>query len=152
MTTKAKPVYFHDGSTTISPYAKGQLKPVKIPRELGAAIDLLYDINRCRRDFEAIAGRYEAAEKELKEILIKAVETQKLDGASGKIAKINVSPASKPIFENFDEFFKFLLKTKNPALIQRRLSDAAVEELWAAGKKVPGVTKWNYKKVSLTKA
>lgn len=151
-TTKAKPVYFHDGSVTISPYNKTQQKPVKVPRELGAAIDLLYDITQARKDFETIAAKYEAAEKELKKILIDAVAKQKLDGASGKIAKIKATPSSKPIFENFDEFFKFLLKTKNPALIQRRLSESAVEEMWQAGKKVPGVTKWNYIKLSLTKA
>lgn len=149
----AKKTYFHDGTLTISPYHPNQNdKPVKIPRELGQAIDLLYQLENQRKDFQRKADVYDRAAKDLKAILINEVKKQDLNGAAGAVARIKISTERVASLKDFAEFFKYLVKTKNPALIQRRINNEAVREIWESGKEVPGVEPFDVVKLSLTKA
>jgi hypothetical protein len=53
--------------------------------------------------------------------------------------------------EDWDKFYAFIRKTKNFGLLQRRAGDAAIQELWDAGKTVPGVSTFNVVTVSVNK-
>lgn len=160
MATKAKEPaapskkhYFHDGSLTIPPWHINHRNyDQKVPRELGEAIDLLDTLTKQRKDLERQAGKIEEAEKKLKEHLARAMAQQNLKIAAGKVAKIRVESVEVPTIKDFDAMWAFIFKTKDKTLLQRRLSAEAINERWAAGKKVPGVEPFQVTKVFLSKA
>ncbi len=144
---------FHDGTLTISPWAEHQRgHPQKVPTELGDAVDLLWTMDAQRKEYQRKADIVEKAENELKEILIKYVQKQRLAGAVGKLGKVRVEKIAVPTIKDFDALWTYIFKTKDKTLLQRRLSADAVKERWEENKAVPGVEPFEVTKIFITKA
>jgi hypothetical protein len=56
-----------------------------------------------------------------------------------------------PQVQDWPTLHKYILRTKDFSLLQRRLSESAIKERWDDSKKVPGVEPFNAVKVSVTK-
>jgi len=125
--------------------------PVKIPKTLGATVDLLYTIQQARKAKQKEADDLETDEKALKTYLIETLPVSDASGVTGKIAHVKIETKKVPTTTDWDAFYKYVLKTKDFSLLQKRLGDAAIKERWDAGKKVPGVDVFNVKTVSVTK-
>ena len=91
-----------------------------------------------------------AKETALKEYIINNLPKSDT-GSQGKTHRVSVVTKIVPQVEDWEKVYTYITKTKNFQLLQRRLSDAAVEEIWESGKKVPGVGTFNVVKISLTK-
>lgn len=121
------------------------------PKTLGACADLLYKLqqqkSKLNREIEAI----EKDESALREHFIKNVAKDDATGVSGKTCKVRVVTKDKPTVKDWDKFYAHILKTKNFAFLQRRVSESAVAERWDAGKDVPGVDVFTVKTLSVTK-
>ena len=86
-----------------------------------------------------------AAEEEVMERL----GAQGLDSAKGKDASVSVTSATVANVEDWPAFHAYIAKNKFFHLLQKRVSDPAYRELLDLGKKVPGVSPFNKKKLTL---
>ena len=94
----------------------------------------------------------ESQESVLREHIIQNLPKSELEGAKGKVGKVTLGLKTTVKITDWGEFYKYLVKTKNFALLQRRPGDAAIQEIWESGKKVPGAEPFNVVTLSITKA
>lgn len=81
---------------------------------------------------------YAAKEEEI----FKLFPKEKLIGAHGKMGSVTIDKKDYPTVEDWDQVYKYISRNKAFDMLQKRLSSTAVNERWAAGKKVPGVGKF----------
>ena len=117
---------------------------------LGACADKLHEIRDLRRKMQKVVDAVEEIEKALNGHIIDNVPKGD-GGAIGRLYKATVNVEDVPTVKDWTQFYAYIVKTKRFDMIQKRLSTAAITELWEAGKKVPGVEKFRVLKVSLTK-
>lgn len=129
----------------------------KIPKKIGEIVDLKYQLRAKRHALQNQIKEISAHETALEQHLFKAFDNADIEGARGKLASASLSPRDVPVFDQNDpkadeKFFKYLQKTGEFDLLQRRLSSTAFEERWARGVKIPGIKKFQLVKLSVTKA
>lgn len=130
----------------------GRKRPaLKIPKKIGEAVDLYYTTRLARLAAEKVAADIDADEKLLREHLINTIPKSAASGIAGRLARATIVPKIVPTVEDWDAFHKYVIKTKDFSLLQKRLGEAAIRERWDAGKKVPGVIAFNAVTVSLNK-
>jgi len=124
-------------------------KAAKRALPLGTMIDNLWQLRENKRTAEAatklIEKDIEAAETEL----LKRLDKEGMDKATGKMGTISVGEALVGTIEDWDAFTAFVAKSKNFQLIQRRISDVAYRELLGMGKPVPGIKPFTKRKLNL---
>lgn len=122
-----------------------------IPKLLGAVVDLLYTTRQTRLLEQKDINEYKATETALKEHLIAELPKSEATGTSGKLANARITTKPVPAVEDWDKLYEFVRKKKRFDLLQRRLNDEAVKEMWDRGEAVPGVGVFNAVDVSVTK-
>lgn len=123
----------------------------KFPPKMGACADRLYELREARLAKQKEADAIEAEEKALKEHIIQTLPKSESSGVAGKVARVTVVSKDVPRVEDWDKLYKYVKKTGAFELLQRRLSDAAVQERWEAGKEIPGVGTFGVVTVSINK-
>ncbi len=132
-------------------------RPLKIkpPKTLGACIDLLYAWEHERAEVVRRGEALKARETLLETHILNTFSKADLEGAAGKVAKINVLRPVVPQVEGdgkgWPKLYTYIVRTKSFDLLQKRLSISAVRERWEAGKIVPGVSKFTAVSLSVTK-
>lgn len=125
-------------------------KPYKFPKTFGACADRLHVLKTLRLAEQKKVDAIEAEENALKAHVIDNMPKSD-GGAVGKTHKVLIIKKLVPRVENWDDFYKFVKKTGRFDLLQRRLGDAAILEMWDSKKKVPGVIEFQNITLSLTK-
>lgn len=123
----------------------------KFPKTMGACADRLYELRQKRLEEQKKVDLIEAEEKALKEYIIQNLPKSEASGVAGKLARVTVVAKEIPQVEDWDAFYKYVKKTGNFDLMQRRLTDAAVKERWEAGEEIPGVKHFQVVTVSINK-
>jgi len=123
----------------------------KFPKGLGACADKLYQIKQKRLDAQKIVDAFAAEESALKNHIIENLPKSDASGIAGKLARVTVVTKEVPQVTDWDALYKYVVKTKDFSLLQRRVGDAAIKERWEAGKEVPGVGHFNAVTVSMNK-
>lgn len=128
----------------------------KPPKSLALCADLLYTTKNERLAIQKTAEALEAKERILREHLIANLPKSDASGIAGKIARASVENKTIVTVTSYEELHKYILSNakKNPGvwgLLQKRVSDATVKDLWANKKKVPGVEPMFVPVVSLSK-
>lgn len=110
-----------------------------IPKTLAGCADRLGQL----KDLIAAASRaVEALEDERKAInehLIEQLPKGEATGISGRTHRVYVELKYKPQVQDWDTFWAKFDKKKDRDLLQRRVSESAVQERWDNNKQVPGV-------------
>jgi hypothetical protein len=135
--------------TTKLPTAKAPKMP-KLPKSLGACVDLAHDLREKRLTMQKEVDAVEAQEKFVREHIIKSVPKGD-SGAVGKRFKGVVLTEDIPQVEDWDVFYRHISKTKSFDLLNRAVNRKAVSERWADKKAVPGVKVFKAVKLSITK-
>jgi len=90
--------------------------------------------------------------KELENKIISEIDKKKgTSGILGKKAKGILKTKTVPAVQDWDKFYKHVMKKKDFSFLQKRLSSTAFNEHWDAGEKIPGVQKVHLKSLSLTR-
>lgn len=116
---------------------------------LGALIDQMWAVREEKRKLEASVKELDDKLAELDASLQQRLAEDGLDKAAGAKASVSVTTSVIADVQDWDEFWKFILKHKFTHLLQRRVSDPAYRELLDAGKKVPGVQPFPKKRINL---
>lgn len=125
-------------------------KAYKFPKSFGACADKLNELRQKRLEQEKIAAVFAAEESALREHIIANLPKSE-GGAIGKEYKVQVIMKVVPRVEDWEKFYAYIAKFKRFDMLQRRPSDAAIQELWDDKKKVPGVVQFQAVTLSLTK-
>ena len=126
-------------------------KKFKLPKTAGACADLLYKTREARLKLQKDVERMESEEQQLKDYFINNLSKDNATGVAGKFARVQIKPKVKPVVEDWDKFCAYVRKNNAFEMLQRRLSEGAIEERWEDKKVVPGVGRFNAKTVSVTK-
>lgn len=128
---------------------------IKPPKTLGACIDLLYAWEGERAEVTRRAEQLKAREQLLETHILDTFSKADLNGAAGRVAKINVIRTEVPQVEGdgvgWPKLYAYIVRKKAFDLLQKRLSTSAVRERWAARIVVPGVSKFTVVTLSVTK-
>ncbi len=121
----------------------------KLPKTLAACADEYYTVMQERLKLQRQVDELKKRETLLAEHLIQNLPKSDATGVAGKLARVTVVNKIRPEVEDWDALYGYIVKQskKDPgvwALLQRRVGDAAVQEVWNAGKEVPGVKPFTY--------
>lgn len=116
-----------------------------------AAADRWYEVREQRYALQKQVDALAAEESQLREFIINTLPKSQASGITGRVAHAEIKKKNIPQVKSWPLFYAHILKTKDFSFLQRRVSDKAVEERWAANKAVPGVQKFTAITVSLTK-
>jgi hypothetical protein len=125
-------------------------KVIKIPKSPAACADLLYSTREARYKLQHEINKMQDVEAALNEFFINQLPKDST-GIAGRVARIQITQSAKPVVEDWDKFYSHLKKTGEFELMQRRVSEGAVQERWDSKKQIPGVGRMQVKKVSCTK-
>lgn len=125
---------------------------MKFPKSIGAAADLLYTLQQQRLAKAREVDELEEQETALEEhILNNMLPALGLSGAKGNIGQVSKKPYDWADVTDWDKFRKYISKTGNWEMIQKRPGITALREVWVSGKAVPGVEKKEGFKLHISK-
>lgn len=119
---------------------------------IGSMIDNLDKIREKKRGLDEQVKDLEAQYRELTEKILDRMATENMPKASGRRATVSRSETIVGQLEDWEALTKYIGRTKNFQLFERRISAAAFRELFEKKGEVPGVkpfTKVTLKHTSL---
>ena len=116
---------------------------------IGPTIDKLNALRESKRELEAKVKLIETEYGLLEAQLLEKFETEGTDKGTGKTATASVSSSVVGNVTDWEKFNAFVKKTGFFHLFQRRLSDAAVRELFEQGKSIPGCEPFTKRRLNL---
>jgi hypothetical protein len=119
------------------------------PATLGAVIDQLWAAREEKRKLEVQVKEIEHRISEIETQLMERMGAEGMDKATGKKASISITSSTVADVKDWDLLWPFIAKNKYWHLIQKRVSDPGIRELWESGKKVPGVLPFTKKRLNL---
>lgn len=122
-----------------------------LPKSIGRRADLLHDVRELRLLMEKEAETIKARETEIQESIINELSSGSDTGASGLRYRVQVKKETKPQIADWKELTGYILENDRFDLLQKRLGEKAVADLWESGVTVPGIAKVHVPKLSLTK-
>src|SRR5579859_5850119 len=123
----------------------------QLPRGTPASYaDLLYKTRNERLRVQKKVDKLKGLENVLTDYFVNNLSKDST-GVAGRRARVQVSVSAKPIVKDWKRFYQHITRTGSFELLQRRVNERAVGERWEAKKQVPGVERFNVKKVSCTK-
>ena len=127
-------------------------KPSKftIPKTFGACADKLYALQEERAKLNRQAEAVEAHEKAIKAYLIEKLPKDDT-GAAGHVARVEKYVKVVPRADDWDKIYDHIRKTGNFALLQKRLGETAIKEIWDENKNVPGIVSFQLYAISVKK-
>ena len=126
-------------------------KKFRCPAALGACADLLHTLREQRLKLQKEVDAVAANEQLLKEHLIQTLPKSKASGVAGKLVRVLIINKTIPVVKDWPAFYKYVKRTGQFDLMQRRLADSAVAERWEAGKQIPGVEHFVVPTISMNK-
>lgn len=123
----------------------------QVPKTLGACADALYTIRQERLKAQKVVDELETNEKAIKAHVIDTLPKSNASGIAGKLARVTVTTKTIAQVQDWPSFYAYVAKNKAFEMLQKRLGDAAIQERWDAGKKVPGVEPFTIVGVSVNK-
>lgn len=122
-----------------------------MPSSIGICADLLSEVRELRLAMQKHVDAVKARETEIREHIINNLSKSDDTGAAGKKYRAQIVTKIEPSLKDWDAFTAFVQESGRFDLMQKRISDKAVKDLWEDGADVPGVERFNAVSVSITK-
>lgn len=128
-------------------------KPVvfKLPKQPAACADMLYELREQRLVLQKQVDLLAVKEAAIRDYFVETLPKSQASGIAGRFAVVRIDTKTIPQVEDWNKFYAYVKKNNRFDLMQRRLADGAVKEMWENEKPVPGVGKFIAKTVSCTK-
>lgn len=139
------------------PRARKVAAPAEKPMTLGEATDKLWALREEKRKVDAEVKRLELAIKGdadkkivgMEGIVMSLLDAQGTRKAEGSKASVSINEVVVCNVEDWEALWPWIAKTKNFHLVQKRVSDPGMRELWALGKVIPGAQPFTKRNLSL---
>lgn len=138
------------GNDKQAPEKKEKLR-YTVPKNIGAAIELLNDVRTARKAIAAKAESEKRQESMIEEMIFGMFNKSDLEGARGKRGTLcSIKRSDVYNIDDFDKVWTYAKKNDAPDLFRRQLVVEAVRERLNAGKVIPGVSMFTKVSLSLT--
>jgi hypothetical protein len=114
-------------------------KKLTIPKNLADLADQYFQARQKRLEIDKESDAQKVVETALRKALLENLEKSGATAIGGKRCRVTLTSKIVPTVANWDAFYAYVAKSKQFFLLQKRVSTAAVAELWDAGTEVPGV-------------
>lgn len=118
---------------------------------LGTQIDALFKLREKLREIQALEKAQMDLISEAEAAVMEAMKSQGVDKTTGKLATVSISTTVTGNVVDWDAFLAYIYKNKFGHLLQRRVSDPAVRELFETKGKVPGVEPFSKERLNVRK-
>lgn len=122
-----------------------------LPKAIGLCADLYSDVRALRLMMEKEVAAVQARETEIKNHIIDNLSKSDDTGAAGKRYRAQIVIKDVPKLSDWTKLTAYVMEHDRFDLIQKRLSDKAVTDMWEANEAVPGVEVMHIPNVSITK-
>ena len=122
-----------------------------MPKTIGRCADAYKEVSDLRLAMQKEVDTVKKRETEINEHILENLSASDDTGASGLKYKAQIKTSVDPSATDWEAIHDFVYENDRFDILGKKLNKKAIEELWDAGKKVPGVVKINVKKVSITK-
>lgn len=132
-----------------------------IPTSVGRCADLYHDVRALRLAMSKEVEEVESFERELKEHMLGNLSRSDDTGAAGlryrvqrvekQVPRVGTDAEDGGTAEGWTKLWDYIARTGRFDLLQKRLGEKAVKDMWDAGEAVPGVMRMNVPDVSITK-
>lgn len=116
---------------------------------LGAATDKMWALREEKRLLAVEEKRINTELTALETTIFGLMDAQDTRKAEGKKAGISIGEAVVGNVEDWDALWPYIVKNKYFHLVQKRVSDPGLRELWEKGKVVPGVQPFTKRTLSV---
>lgn len=117
----------------------------------GSRADFYYEADKHRLEVNREVEEMKTFLSKLGKWFMQELPESDTTGVAGKIARIQIKPDERPSITDWPAFYAFIKKNNAFELLNRAVNAKSVKERWDAGKVIPGVGKFHFKKVSITK-
>lgn len=122
-----------------------------MPPSMGLCADFYHEVRELRLAMAKEVAEVEAREKEIKEHIIANLSKSLDTGAAGLKYRAQIVMKASPRIADWGIFCSFVRKNDRFDLLQKRVSDTGIKDLWADRADVPGIERVNVPDVSITK-
>lgn len=119
------------------------------PMTLGAATDKMWALREEKRKLGVEEKRIDGELKELETTIFGLLDAQDTRKAEGKKASVSIGEVVVGTVDDWDALWPYIVKNKYFHLVQKRVSDPGLRELWEKGKVVPGVQPFTKRTLSV---
>jgi hypothetical protein len=123
----------------------------KGPPPIGLQIDALYQLKQELAKHQEVEKTIQARIAEAEAKLMETMEAEGVNKSTGKSATVSISEVVTGNVTDWDAFGAFVIKTKQLHLLQRRVSDPAIREVFEKKGSVPGVQPFTKKRLNVRK-
>lgn len=116
---------------------------------LGAAIDKMWQLREDKRAASKVVDSIDTQIKELETVMFGLLDAQETTKSEGKKASVSIGETVVGNVEDWEALWPYIAKNKFFHLVQKRVSDPGLRELWALGKKTPGVVPFTKRTLNL---
>lgn len=127
------------------------LAAFKKAKTAGQRADLLYKADEYRLECGKQVETMKKFVSKLEKWFIQQLPEDNATGIAGSIARVQIKQKERPSVKDWEKFYEHIRKNKAFELLNRAVNAKSVKERWESGKEVPGVEKFRYKDVSVTK-
>jgi len=149
-----------EGKDTTHKFQKGW----KAPKSVAIAADALWNAQLKKSEAQKAVDLIAAEESDLKAWIIETLPKSEASGVAGKLCRVTITKKDVPRVEDWPKVYESIVaqyqahKLKKDgmeasafALLQKRLGEAAVKEIWENGKTLEGVGKFTVTSLSVNK-
>lgn len=122
-----------------------------MPPSMGLCADLYAETRELRLEMQKVVDAVKKRESEIREHIIQNLSKSDDTGAAGKRYRAQIVLKPTPTVRDWDKVWDYIFKTRRTDLLQKRISDRAVKDMWEEDQEMPGVEKFNAVDVSITK-
>jgi len=122
-----------------------------LPKSIGQRADLYAEVRGLRLAMDKEVAAVKARESEIRESIINDLSKSDDTGAAGLKYRAQIVVKTLPKLADWGVFTSWVRKNDRFDLMQKRINETAIKDLWAERESVPGVEKINVPDVSITK-
>ena len=124
----------------------------KFPKTPGSLADMRYKLKLEVAEANKKVTVLKEKQTALDEHIISTFPKSNVAGVTGKVGKVAVVSKIIPVVTDRPKFNAYIKRTGRFDLLQARVNNAPIQELWDEGKKIPGVGTFTKVSVSVGKA
>jgi len=110
-----------------------------MPKTLGGCADRLYRVVRKRKEAQKVVDKLRTEQREIEEHIKNELPKSRLTGVAGKLCRVKIKQSNIPAVKDWTSLYKYIAKTGQFDLLQKRVAVTAIRERWDAEVSVPGV-------------
>jgi len=121
----------------------------KLIGSLGGTIDHAYELRERKRMAEAVVKGIDEEIAANNEMLMARLDSEETTKGAGRKASASITTAVVGTLTDPDAFWAYVAKKKYFHLVQKRLSDPALREIWDKNLEIPGVEKFHKRTLNI---